>query len=40
MRLGRGVSMFYRFKRAHLANWREIADSMDTLIASFEKVSK
>ena len=40
MRLARGVSMFYRFKRAHLANWREIADGMDNLIASFEKRPK
>jgi hypothetical protein len=33
-----GVSLSYRFKRAHLAKWREIGDNVDKLISSFEKL--
>ncbi|MGC9954367.1 MAG: hypothetical protein ABSD21_08840 [Rhizomicrobium sp.] len=40
MRIARGVSLFYRFKRAHLSKWREIDDGVDKLIASFEKAPK
>jgi len=40
MPVARGVSLFYRFKRARLNHWREIADSMNSLIASFEKRPK
>jgi hypothetical protein len=32
-----GVALSYRFKRAHLAKWREIASGIDSLIARFEK---
>lgn len=35
--LARGVSLTYRFKRAHLAEWREITANVEKLIASFEK---
>ena len=38
--VARGVSLFYRFKRAHLSKWREIDKGMDKLIASFEKAAK
>jgi hypothetical protein len=37
MPVARGVSLFYRFKRAHLSKWREIGEGVDKLIASFEK---
>jgi hypothetical protein len=40
MPVARGVSLFYRFKRAHLAKWREIDKGIDKLIASFEKAPK
>jgi len=40
MPVARGVSLFYRFKRTRLSHWREIADSMDSLLASFEKRPK
>ena len=32
-----GVSLSYRFKRAHLAEWREITGNVSKLIASFQK---
>jgi hypothetical protein len=35
MRLSSTVVLSYRFKREHLADWREIADGIDGLIASF-----
>jgi hypothetical protein len=38
--VARGVSLFYRFKRAHLSKWREIDEGVDKLIASFEKAPK
>jgi hypothetical protein len=31
------VTLSYRFKRAHLARWREISNNIDKLIARFEK---
>jgi hypothetical protein len=40
MPVARGVSLFYRFKRAHLSKWREIDKGVDKLIASFEKAPK
>ena len=40
MPVARGVSLFYRFKRAHLAKWREIDEGLDKLIASFKKAPK
>lgn len=40
MRLAKGVSVTYRFKRAKLNHWREIADNVQTLLASFEKPPK
>jgi hypothetical protein len=38
--LGRGVSLSYRFKRAHLGEWQEIGAGVDKLIKSFEHASK
>jgi len=35
MPLKRGVVVDYRFKRARLADWREIADGVSTLVQSF-----
>lgn len=35
--LARGVALSMRFKRAHLAEWREITANTDRLIASFQK---
>ena len=35
MRLAKGVSLTYRFKRANLSHWREIAAGVDTLMRSF-----
>ncbi|HEY2444472.1 MAG TPA: hypothetical protein VGI20_01870 [Rhizomicrobium sp.] len=35
--LARGVAVSYRFKRSHLAKWREIAEGAGKLIASFRK---
>ena len=32
-----GVSLSYRFKRAQLARWREIAGGVDRLMAGFRK---
>ena len=37
MPVARGVSLFYRFKRANLSKWHEINDGVNKLIASFEK---
>lgn len=34
--LGRGVSISYRFKRAWLARWTEMAGGVDTLVKKFE----
>jgi hypothetical protein len=34
-RLPSGVALSYRFKRSHLANWREIATGVDHLMQSF-----
>jgi hypothetical protein len=39
-RLAPGVALSYRFKRAHLANWREIAQDIDALVHSFRKQAK
>jgi len=33
--LGRGLSMSYRFKRAYLAHWQEIADGVNGLVGRF-----
>ncbi|HUJ04412.1 MAG TPA: hypothetical protein VLW75_12290 [Rhizomicrobium sp.] len=35
MRLAKGVSVSYRFKRANLSHWREIAAGVDQLMRSF-----
>lgn len=35
-RLARGVSLSYRFKRANLGRWQEIATGIDKLVRSFE----
>ena len=35
MHLSKGVSLTYRFKRANLSHWREIAAGVDTLMHSF-----
>jgi len=40
MSIASGVSLSYRFKRAHLAQWREIGDGVDKLLASFQKPVK
>lgn len=37
VRLKRGVAVSYRFKRAQLADWRQIADGVDQLIQSFRR---
>jgi hypothetical protein len=37
VRLKRGVALSYRFKRAHLANWHEIADGISVLVQSFRR---
>ena len=37
MPIAHGVALSYRFKRAHLARWREIADGISRLVATFEK---
>lgn len=39
-RLGRRVAMTYRFKRANLSQWRNIATGVDALISGFEKRAK
>ncbi|HWA68956.1 MAG TPA: hypothetical protein VG821_03865 [Rhizomicrobium sp.] len=33
---GRKLSLSYRFKRAYLARWREMADGVDALVRKFE----
>ncbi len=38
--LAHGVGLSYRFKRAHLSDWREISANIDKLIASFEKPAR
>ncbi len=38
--IAQGVSLSYRFKRAHLSKWREISENIDKLIASFSKAAK
>ena len=35
MHLAKGVALTYRFKRANLSHWREIASGVDTLMQSF-----
>ncbi|MBV9046407.1 MAG: hypothetical protein JO294_14900 [Alphaproteobacteria bacterium] len=40
MRLAHGVVLTYRFKRAHLSRWREIADGVSKLAAGFKKPPK
>ncbi len=37
MPIAHGVALSYRFKRAHLARWREIGDNISRLIVSFRK---
>lgn len=39
-RLGDGVALTYRFKRANLGQWREIAEGIDALTAGFEQRAK
>ncbi len=39
-RLSRGVAMTYRFKRANLGQWWEIAEGVRTLITGFENRAK
>jgi hypothetical protein len=36
MPIAHGVALSYRFKRAHLAQWREIAESTERLVKSFK----
>ena len=36
-RIGKNIALSYRFKRTHLADWRDIAAGVDTLVASFRK---
>ena len=40
MPIDRKVALSYRFKRAHLSNWREIGDAVANLIATFKKAPK
>jgi hypothetical protein len=40
MPIGHAVALSYRFKREHLARWREIGDGVSRLIESFKKASK
>ena len=40
VRLSDTVALSYRFKRAHLASWQEIADGVDGLVRSFLTASK
>lgn len=40
MRLKHGVALSYRFKRAHLADWRAISDGVRALIQSFRTHTK
>jgi len=39
-RLVKGVAMTYRFKRANLGSWRDIAQGVDTLIGGFVERAK
>ena len=40
MRLQHGITLSYRFKRAHLGHWAEIAQGIKTLAASFGAKTK
>jgi hypothetical protein len=40
IRLGHHVALTYRFKRAHLAQWQDIANGIDTLVGSFVQPGK
>jgi len=40
IRLKKGVAVSYRFKRALLGNWRQIADGVDRLIQTFRAHAK
>jgi len=40
MKLGRGASVSYRFKRSKLSHWREIADGVTRLMDSFGQPPK
>lgn len=40
VRIKRGVAASYRFKRAHLADWRQIADGVEGLIVQFRAKKK
>jgi hypothetical protein len=40
IRLIKGVALSYRFKRANLAHWQEIAEGVEGLIKSFEERAK
>jgi hypothetical protein len=40
MPLARGVGISYRFKRAKLSHWRELADSVEKFVAVIEKPPK
>jgi hypothetical protein len=40
MRLKRGVALSYRFKRAHLADWRAIVTGIDVLVQTFRAHAK
>ena len=35
--IANGLSLSYRFKRAYLARWREMADGADALVRKFER---
>ncbi len=37
LQLAHGIALSYRFKRAHLEEWRSIAANVDSLIAGFAK---
>jgi len=39
-RIGKGVSVTYRFKRAKLAHWHEIADNVAKLMTAFQQKPK
>jgi hypothetical protein len=40
MRLQHGITLSYRFKRAHLGHWAEIAQGIKTLAANFGAKTK
>jgi hypothetical protein len=40
MPIAHNVALSYRFKRAHLAQWREIGQGISTLIATFKRQPK